>query len=154
VFSGGSFRLGTFETCRQALRMSVSREHRKWSANGQTGAIDPERTLATELKEGAFSALGTASRTAWSDGGPSAPFLAGPDQSDLGALIGGDPERLGVPATFVVRWKGVCRSAVSLSIRHLEQGATTLAAVCSAGCRGEMRPAAIFSKLVPFPPAR
>jgi hypothetical protein len=36
--------IGTFETRRPALKMSVSREDRKSSAEGQTDAIDPKLT--------------------------------------------------------------------------------------------------------------
>jgi hypothetical protein len=59
------------------------------------------------------------------------PLFADPDQSELGvgSVATGT---FGCPPTFVVRWKGVSRSAVSPSIRHFELGATTLAAPCSA----------------------
>jgi hypothetical protein len=36
--------IGTFETCRPALRVSVPGGDRKSSAHGQTDANDPERT--------------------------------------------------------------------------------------------------------------
>src|SRR6478672_11681652 len=37
--------VGTFETCRAALRMSADRGYRTWSVRGQPAAIDPTRTL-------------------------------------------------------------------------------------------------------------
>src|SRR6266436_243402 len=38
--------IGTFETCRRALRTSVDRADRKWLAHGQSAANDPSQTLA------------------------------------------------------------------------------------------------------------
>lgn len=35
---------GTFETCRRMPRMSAYRVARKWSADRQNDAIDPQRT--------------------------------------------------------------------------------------------------------------
>src|SRR6266436_10130276 len=38
--------IGTFETCRRALRTSVDRADRKWLAHGQSAANDPSQTSA------------------------------------------------------------------------------------------------------------